>query len=109
MLMKILNKWPDEVHIGQHMLAESRKKWGWNPIIKPEGIEFIKPKKKKDGIIQNLEPQDTTHEDFTHLTPTDIDHKEPKMMMSLNKTEDTSTVTRVMKLAWLTSNGQHST
>ena len=32
MFMKILNQWPDEGHIGQHTLAESRKKWGWNPI-----------------------------------------------------------------------------
>ena len=34
MFMKILNQWPDEGRIGQHTLAESRKKWGWNPILK---------------------------------------------------------------------------
>ena len=105
--MKILNKWPDEGSIGQHTLAESRRKWGWNPIIKPEGIEFINPGKKKDGIIQNLEPQGTTHKDSTHLTPTDIDHKEPKMMMSSDKTKDTPTITRLMKLARLTGSAQH--
>ena len=109
MFMKILNKWPDEGRIGQHTLAESRKKWGWDPIIKTEGVESIKPKKEKDGIIQNLESQGMTHKGSTHLTPTDIDHKEPKMTMSSNKTEDTSTVTRVMKLARLTSNAQHYT
>ena len=109
MRMKILNEWPDKGRIGQHTLAESRKKWGWDPIIKTEGVEFIKPKKKEDGMVQNLESQGMTQEGSTHLTPTDIDHKEPKMMMSSNKTEDTSTVTRVMKLAQLTSNAQHYT
>ena len=38
MFMKILNKWPDEGRIGQHTLAESRRKWGENSITKPEGI-----------------------------------------------------------------------
>ena len=109
MFMKILNKWPYEGRIGQHTLPKSRKKWGWDPILKTEGVEFIKPRKKEDGIVQNLESQGTTQEGSTHLTPTDIDHKEPKMTMSSNRTEDTSTLTQVMKLAQLTSSAQHYT
>ena len=109
MFMKILNQWPDEGSIGQHTLAESRKKWGWNPILKTERVETIKPRKKEDGTLQNLEYQGTTQEGSTHLTPTDIGHKESKMMTSSDRTEETTTINRVMKLARLTSNAQHYT
>ena len=48
-------------------------------------------------------------EGSTHLTPTDIGHKESEMTMSSDRTEETTTVNRVMKLARLTCNTQHYT
>ena len=72
-------------------------------------MEIIKSRKKEDGVLQNLEYQGTTQEGSTHLTPTDIGHKEPKMTASSDGIEDTPTINRVMKLARLTSNAQHYT
>ena len=107
MFMKILDKWPDEGRIGQHTLAESRRKWGENSITKPEGIEFTNPREKKDRIIQTLGPQGIEDEDSTHLTPTDIDHKENTTTTSLDHTKDVPNVNRIMRLARLTGNAQH--
>ena len=107
MFMNILNKWPDEGRIGQHTLAESRRKSGENSITKPEGIELTNPGEKKDRIIQTLEPQGIENKDSTHLTPTDIDHKENTTRTSLDHTKDVPNVNRIMRLAWLTGNAQH--
>ena len=99
MFMKILNKWPDEGRIGQHTLAERQEKMGMEP--------HYNPGKKKDGIIQTLESQGTEHEDSTHLTPTDIDHKEHTTTTSLDQTKDVPNVNRIMRLSRLTGNTQH--
>ena len=110
MFMRILNRWPSEGRIGQHTLAKSRKKWGLSPILKIGRVEITKPRKKEGSTLQNLDYQGTTQEGTTHLTPTDIGHKESKMATDSDKTEETiTTVNRVMKLVRLTGNAQHYT
>ena len=110
MFMRILNWWLSEGRIGQHTLAESRKKWGLNPIFKVGRVEITKPRKKEGSTLQNLDHQGTTQEGSTHLTPTDIGHKKAEMVTDPDKVEETiTTVNRVMKLARLTGNAQHYT
>ena len=110
MFMRILNQWPSEGHIGQHTLAKSRKKWGLSPILKIGTGEITKPRKKEGSTLQNLDYQGTTQEGSTHLTPTDIGHKESEIATDSDKTEETTTtVNRVMKLVRLTNNARHYT
>ena len=109
MFMKILEKWPDEGRIGQHTLTESRRKWGRDPIENNEGIELTltELREKKQEDIQPLRPQKIKGEDSTHLTPTDIDHKEHTTTTWPDLTKDKPNVNRIMRLARLTGTSQH--
>ena len=109
MFMKILEKWPDEGRIGQHTLTESRRKWGRDPKENNEGRELTitELREKEQEDIQPSRPQKIKGEDSTHLTPTNIDHKEYTTTMGPDLTKDKPNVNRIMKLARLTGTAQH--
>ena len=99
--MKILEKWPDEGRIGQHTLTESRRKWGRDPMENNEGRELTitELREKEQEDIQPSRPQKIKGEDSTHLTPTNIDHKEYTTTTGPDLTKDKPNVNQIMRLA----------
>ena len=72
MFMTILDRWPNKGRIGQHMLTESRRKWGLNSIMTTKSVETNKSSGEADENLQTLGRQGIPSKGSSHLTPTDI-------------------------------------
>ena len=110
MFMKILDRWPSEGRIGQHTLAESRRKWGLNSIMTIGSVETSKSYKETDETLQTLNRQGTPSKGSSHLTPTDIGKTTTSTIHGRRSKQGApgqDSIDRVMKLARITGSAQY--
>ena len=102
--MTILDRWPNEGRIGQHMLTESRRKWGLNSITTTDSVETNKSSGEAGENLQTLDRQGTPSRGSSHLAPTDISKTKQRAKPGAPGRDS---IDRVMKLARITRSAQY--